>query len=652
MNPSTKRTSEALGAYLAEPHADVRRKVLAILASGPFQIPLEIEREEHRVRVLEALKVLADEGLGGLAYPEAYGGEGAPGRAIAVFETLAFGDGSILVKFGVQFGLWGGSVYQLGTEKHHDRWLGRIAALELPGCYAMTEIGHGSNVRGLETTATWNDEADAFVLRTPHEGAGKEWIGNAALHGRMATVFAQLSVGGEDHGVHALVVPIRDENGALLPGIRIEDNGPKVGLNGVDNGRIWFDEVWVPRENLLDRFATVTEDGRYESPIDGAGRRFFTMLGTLVAGRISIAAASVSAAKVGLAVAVRYSEERRQFGPDDGSEVPILDYTSHQRRLLPRVAETYALHFAVRDLSERYAAVVKGRAGDRPGHGGTGAEDEGTEPGSRREGRSEEALREVEARAAGLKALASWHVARALQESREAMGGRGYHAGNRIGRLRADTDVFATFEGANPVLLQLVAKSLLTQYREEMGDLSVLDVVRYVADRAGTRVRERNPVATRRTDSDHLRDPEYHLQAFEYRAERLLESAARRLKGLLDDGVEPFEAFNRFQDHLETLAVAHTEWVALGAFLDGVAAAPDDVRPLLADVARLYALERMEADRAWFLEAGYVEPPKSRAIRAEVGMLCRGLREHARLLVDGWGIPDGVLGAVDVVEEG
>jgi acyl-CoA oxidase len=661
MNPSDRRTSDSLAVHLAGPHADVRRKVLELLQTPAFHIPLEIDRAEHRARVLEALKVLAAEGLGRLAYPEAYGGEGAPGRAIAVFETLAFGDSSILIKFGVQFGLWGGSVYQLGTEKHHERWLRDIGTLELPGCYAMTEIGHGSNVRGLETVARWDEGEGAFVLHTPHEGAGKEWIGNAALHGRMATVFTQLRVGGEDHGVHALVVPIRDEDGVLLPGIRIEDNGPKVGLNGIDNGRIWFDQVRVPRENLLDRFASVTEDGRYESPIDSAGRRFFTMLGTLVAGRISIAAGSVSVAKVGLAVAVRYSEERRQFGPEGGPEVPILDYPSHQRRLLPRVAETYALHFAVRDLAERYAAVVKGRAGDRPGHGGTGADADAdaasadtagadaAEPGSRPEGRSEEALREVEARAAGLKALASWHAARALQESREAMGGRGYHAGNRIGRLRADTDVFATFEGANPVLLQLVAKSLLTQYREEMGDLSALDIVRYVADRAGTRVRERNPVATRRTDSEHLRDSGYHLQAFEYRAERMLESAARRLKAFMDDGIDAFEAFNRVQDHLETLAVAHTEWVALQAFLDGVDAAPEDVRPLLADVARLYALERMEADRAWFLEAGYVESAKSRAIRAEVGALCRELREVAVELVDGWGIPDGVLGAVDVV---
>jgi len=620
---------ELLQAYLQTPYPTLRARVLDLLATGPFQTPVEIGRVEHRERVLAALRILAGEGFGSLGYPAAFGGHDAPEQAVAVFETLAFGDTSILVKFGVQFGLWGGSVLQLGTRKHHERWLTDIGTLAIPGCYAMTEIGHGSNVRGLETTATWSDEADAFLLQTPHKGAGKEWIGNAALHGRMATVFAQLSVGGVEHGVHAFVVPIRDEKGGLLPGVRIEDNGPKVGLNGIDNGRIWFDEVWVPRENLLDRFATVTEDGHYESAIENPGRRFFTMLGTLVSGRISLAAAGVSVSKLGLAVAVRYSQDRRQFGPEDDLEVPILDYPVHQRLLLTRVAETYALHFAVRELTDRYARVLR----------------------HQREGREDgpDALREVEARAAGLKALTSWHCADTLQASREAMGGRGFWAPNRLGRLRADTDIFTTFEGANTVLLQLVAKSLLTQYREEMGDLSVLDVVRYVADRAGTGVRERNPMATRRTERDHLRDPHFHRAAFRYREDRLLESAARRLKGFIDQGHDAFEAFNRCQDHLEALAKAHTERITLEAFLDGVAAAPQEVAPLLGQVAALYALARMEADRAWFLEAGYVEPVKSRAIRAEVEALCSALRPEAVTLVDAWGIPDAVLGAPDVV---
>ncbi|MEJ2540382.1 MAG: acyl-CoA dehydrogenase [Gemmatimonadota bacterium] len=615
--------------FLTRPHPDVRARVMELLRHDAFHIPLEISREAYRERVLKALKILADEGIGLLGFPRAVGGGGAPGAAIAAFETLGFGDTSITVKYGVQFGLWGGSVYQLGTEKHHRRWLHDIGTLELPGCYAMTEISHGSNVRGLETTATWDGEAGAFVVDTPREEAGKEWIGNAALHGRMATVFAQLSVGGEEHGVHALVVPIRDADGAVLPGVRIEDNGPKVGLNGVDNGRIWFDGVRVPRDHLLDRFATVTEDGRYESPIESAGRRFFTMLGTLVSGRISIAAASVSAAKVGLTVAVRYSEERRQFGPDDGPEVPILDYPVHQRLLLPRVATTYALHFAVRSLAERYDRLLEARSGDE------------SIPG--------DDLREVEAAAAGLKALASWHCADALQASREAMGGRGYHAANRIGRLRADTDIFATFEGANTVLLQLVAKSLLTRFRQEMGDLRLVDVVRYLADRAGTSLSERNPVATRRTDPDHLRDPEYHRAALDYRVERLVESAARRLKQRMDDGRDPFQAFNECQDHLETLGRAHTERLMMDAFLDAVARAPSPgVSETLREVACLFGLSRLERHRAWYLEAGYLEPVKSRAIRAQVGALCGELRPGAAELVGAWGIPEEILDARDV----
>jgi len=617
-----------LAAFLARPHPEVRQRVLDLLGRPEFQVPLEVARSEHRQQVLDALRLLADEEIGLLGFPETVGGAGDPGAAIAAFETLGFGDTAILVKYGVQFGLWGGSVFQLGTVGHHQRWLNAIGTLELPGCYAMTEISHGSNVRELETTATWDGDSGEFVVDSPTEDSGKEWIGNAALHGRMATVFAQLRVDGEDHGVHALVVPIRGDDGQPLPGIRIEDNGPKAGLNGVDNGRIWFDSVRIPRDHLLDRFAHVTEDGRYESPIQSAGRRFFTMLGTLVAGRISIASASVSAAKVGLTVSIRYSEKRTQFGPEGQPEVPILDYPVHQRLLLPRLATTYALHFAVRRLAERYDELL------------TRQREDDAVPGDE--------LREVEAGAAGLKALASWHCQDALQASREAMGGRGFHAANRIGRLRADTDIFTTFEGANTVLLQLVAKSLLTRFREEMGDLRFMGLVRYLADRTGTRIAKRNPLATRRTDPDHLSDADYHRAAFEYREERLTESAARRLKNRLDEGMEPFHAFTECQHHLESLGRAHTERIMLDAFQDAVARAPTPgASELLKELCALFALSVLERERAWYLEAGSMEPPKSRAIRAQVEARCGALRPHARELVDAWSIPDDVLNARD-----
>ena len=609
--------------YLNDPHAETRARVWKLLRSPELALPLDLPTDEYRERVLLALRALAGEGLGGLGYPEAYGGRNDPGAAIAVFETLAYGDLSVLVKFGVQFGLWGGSVLQLGTARHHEKYLAGIASLELPGCYGMTETGHGSNVRDLQTLARYDAETAEFVVNTPSTEAQKDWIGNAAVHGRLATIFAQLEVDGVQHGVHAFVIPIRDDRGAPNPGVKITDRGTKVGLNGVDNGTLSFDHVRIPRENLLDRFGQVSPEGAYSSPIPSAGRRFFTMLGTLVAGRISVSAASVSTAKTALTVAIRYGNERRQFGPSDTEEVRILDYRVHQRLLLPRLATTYGLHFAVRDLIRRYT--------ESPG-GSDGA---------------------IEVDAAGLKAYASSHTMETIQACREACGGQGYLAANRLGALREDVDVFTTFEGANPVLLQLVAKGLLSGYRDEMGDLRLWGTVRHVVDRAGVRLTEMNPVATRKTDEAHLRDPEVHLAAFRYREDRLLASVARRLRDLLANGTSSFDAMNVTQDHLVTLANAHVERIILECFRHAVMRAPTPaISELLDGVATLFALATIEKNRAWYLESAYMESPKTRAVRQLVNEVCSEVRPQAGFLVDGFGIPDEVLRSPAVTPRG
>ena len=608
-----------LTAHLNSTHRDVRARVMELLSTPELAPTAGLSRAEYREWVLGVVRMLAAEGLGSLGYPEEYGGRGDLGASIAAFETLAYGDLSVLVKFGVQFGLWGGSVLQLGTERHHRAYLEGIGTLDIPGCFAMTETGHGSNVRDLQTVARYEPDQQEFVIHTPCLEARKDWIGNAALHGRMATVFAQLEVGGTEHGVHAFVVPIRDESGVTLPGITITDRGAKVGLNGVDNGTIEFDRVRVPRESLLNRFGEVAPDGTYTSPITSPGRRFFTMLSTLVGGRVSIAAASVSTSKTALTIAVKYGDSRRQFGPANSPEVPLLEYTVHRLLLLPRLATTYGLHFAVQDLIERYAAQTKKSAYD---------------------------ARSLEVDAAGLKAYASIHAMRVIQSCREACGGQGYLAANRFGALRADVDVFTTFEGANAVLLQLVAKSLLSDYREEMGDLKLWGVVRYLADRAGTRVTEMNPIVTRSTDEAHLRDPEFHEAALRYREERLLGSLARRLKALIDDGATSFEAVNGTQDHMVKLAMAHVEHTILKSFRDGAAGVPDsETAEILSNLATLYAVETIDADKSWYLESGYMDASKTRAIRGLVNQLCREIRSQAVWLVDGFGIPEGVLGA-------
>jgi acyl-CoA oxidase len=368
---------------------------------------------------------------------------------------------------------------------------------------------------------------------------------------------------------------------------------------------------------MLDRFASVAPDGTYDSPIPSAGKRFFTMLSTLVGGRISVARAGLSAAKSGLTIAVRYGNRRRQFGPKDEPEVPLLDYRTHKRRLLPRLATTYALHFALDDLTRRFAA--KG---------------------------PEDPLDRVEAEANALKAYATWHTTDTLQEAREACGGQGYRADNRIAALKADTDVFTTFEGDNTVLMLQVAKGLLSDFRREFRDMNLLGMVRFVADEVATRMTELNPVVTRKTDDEHLRSLDFHQSAFQYRTDRMLLSAGRRLQRRIEGEMEPFEAFVDVQDHLVQLAHAEAERVVLERFVGAIESVEDDdLRDTLTRLRRLFALACIEADLDWFLEAGYVESGKAKAIRGAVNDLCDEVRPHAEALVDAFGIPDSCLAA-------
>src|SRR5919112_400450 len=308
MTATTHSDPKKLKAVLDGEHAPTRDRVRDWLqVPGNGAVAEDLPTEEHRARVLAWATELATEGDTAMGYPVEYGGQDAVARSVAGFETLAYGDLSLLVKCGVQFGLFGGAVLHLGTAHHHERHLRAIARMELPGCFAMTETGHGSNVQALRTTATYEPESDEFIVHTPTADARKDYIGNAARDGRMAAVFAQLIVGGEERGVHALLVPIRDESGRVLDGVRIEDCGPKLGLDGVDNGKLWFDGVRVPREALLDRYAKVSENGTYYSEIESPTKRFFSMLGTLIQGRVSVCRPAVNAPQAALAIAVRHA---------------------------------------------------------------------------------------------------------------------------------------------------------------------------------------------------------------------------------------------------------------------------------------------------------------------------------------------------------
>ncbi|MFN2525487.1 MAG: acyl-CoA dehydrogenase [Actinomycetota bacterium] len=623
-----------LHSFLDGKWAEVREEARDQLRRPLFKPVSGLATEEHRARVFEQMQALAETPGPRFGFPERYGGGGDVGAFVTGFETLGFGDLSLLVKVGVQWGLFGGAIYHLGTEQHHERYLKEVMSLALPGCFGMTETGHGSDVQSLRTTATYIPEDQVFVIHTPDEDARKDYIGNAARDGHIAVVFAQLIDGDESHGVHAFLVPIRDAQGKVVPGVTIEDCGHKAGLNGVDNGRLYFDQVRVPRAALLDRYGSVAPDGTYSSPIDNRTRRFFTMIGTLVQGRVSVSGAAVSAAKVALAIAIRYGLRRKQFSPPDGDEeVTILDFFQHQRRLLPRLATTYALHFAQEEL----VGLL---------HESFSTQDH-----------SEKDRRRLEAVAAGVKATTTWHATATIQTCREACGGAGYLSDNRLPQLKADTDVFTTFEGDNTVLLQLVAKGLLTDYRDEFGSLDILGMARFVTDQVLTRAIERFSgrqlietliaAVPGRDDDNSILDRGHHLELFEWRERHLIEGLARRLKRGIDAGEDAFAVFNRAQDHVLLTAQAHIDRIVLECFVAAIDRCADEaVASLLNKVCDLHALATVERQRGWYQEHGRLTPRASKAVIAAVNQLCAELRPHARLLVDSFGIPEECLGPI------
>ena len=621
-------TAEHLRNTLDGRFRDVKNRMRHELSDQVFRPHYTPNTVIARTKVDEQMRIMASRGAAEDGFKKEHGGNGDVGAAVTQIEMLAMSDLSLMVKAGVQWGLFGGAIENLGTERHHQAYVQKLIDLDLLGCFAMTETGHGSDVQALETTATYDPDSQEFVIDSPTPTSRKDYIGGAAQTARVAAVFAQLiTADGTGHGVHCFVVPIRDDAGNDLPGVTTSDCDYKGGLPGVDNGRIQFDHVRVPRENLLNKYADVAPDGTYTSPIENPNRRFFTMLGTLIRGRVTVGGSAGAAARVALDIATRYALQRRQFAaPDDDTEVLLMDYLVHQRRLLPLIAKSYALQFAQNELVSKTHEL---QTADDP---------------------DPEEQRELESRAAGLKAANTWHATTAIQEAREACGGAGYLAENRLIALKADTDVFTTFEGDNHVLTQLVAKELLTAYADDIKGMSPVEWVRFAANFASERVMKRTAAQTiMQTILDTRQDNEEEgslfnrgtqVQMFEDREEYMLASVARRLQAKSKE-MSAFDAFNSVQDHVLHAATAHIDRIILEAFVAGIDACEDEeAREILGMVCDLYALSVIEGDKAWFVEHRFLSTERAKAVTRGINDRCRRLRPYAEMLVDGFGIPE------------
>ena len=610
--------------------AEIRRHTRSVIEEKELFTPAGASMEKHREWALKSLRTLVKENATQYGFPVELGGQRNPGGSLSSFEELILGDASLQIKFGVQWGLFGSAILNLGTDYHHKTFLPGVTRLDTPGCFAMTETGHGSDVASIGTTATYDPATQEFVVNTPDRHSYKDYIGNAALHGEAAVVFAQLYTEGENQGVHAFYVPLR-KRGKLLPGVGAEDDGLKGGLNGIDNGRLYFNRVRIPRANLLNRYADVEPDGTYTSSIENKGRRFFTQLGALVQGRVSLTGAVTNAQKLALDIAVRYSLARKQFHGSDGEETTLLDYGRHQRRLIPLIALTYAQIFTHQEMLNQYHAVFTG------------------------ENDTDESRSDLETVSAAAKALSSWYSLNTVQECREACGGQGFMAEHRLTGLRADLDVYVTFEGDNNVMLQLVAKRLLGDYAKAFKSPDFGTLAQYVAgqfgeatiNRGGLRGLAQNIVdfgSTARSVG-YVKDEEHQHQLLTDRVHTMVANIANKLKAAGSDKAKQAELFNRHQNDLIKAAKAHAELIMWEAFTSALKTIKDaDSLKILTWLRDLYGFTLLEDNLDWYLINGRLSAARAEAITEYIDTrLLPRLKPHAESLVDAFELSPGLV---------
>jgi acyl-CoA oxidase len=515
-------------------------------------------------------------------------------------------DGSTATKMTVQFNLFGGTLLKLGTEKHRKLVEG-VDSLENMGAFALTEVGYGNNASNMKTTITFDPKTDELVINTPSDDplAAKIWITNGALHATHAVVFGQLMVHGKCHGVHGVVARIRTVNMVPMTGVTLSDMGGKQGCNGVDNAKIVFSNLRVPRENLLDRYSQLTREGEFSCSIEKVHLRFLTVADQLVSGRLCLASFGLGGMKVSLSAAVRYSSTRKQFSPaTDEPDVPILKYLSQQRALLPAIASTYAYQAALDYAKQRYSKQT--------------AEDSRT----------------VVQIICALKPLASWAFIETAQTARERCGGAGYLEVNQLSGGINDGHAAVTAEGDNVVLHQKVAREVLGSLKAELAgvkgllalaDLSVLRPLRMLFLGPGD-----------------VRSHATQLELFALRERYLAVTLGLALQG--KKGKDLFWAWNANLDVSLALARAYGEKIALERLHDKIRHATPELAPALERLASLFALSRIEADRS-FVTMGCLTGKDLAEVGAEVNRLCEFMADEAVALVDSFGLPPHILTA-------
>lgn len=502
-----------------------------------------------------------------------------------------------------------------GTKEQTAKWLPKAYNYEMIGTYAQTELGHGTNVRGLETTATYDPRSEEFVLHSPTLTSLKWWPGGLGKTCNHAIVMALLFTKGECHGMHGFLVQLRDyTTHQPLQGVSLGDIGPKYGFDTIDNGFLRLTHLRIPRDNMLMKSCQVLKDGTYIKPKSDKhayGAMIFVraMIVLDQAGRGIAQAATI---------AIRYSCVRRQSELKPGELEPqILDFQTQQYKLLPLLASAYAYWFAGLKMRETYFMlnyeIQQGNI---------------------------EALPELHASSSGLKAFTSYGAMSGIEVCRLACGGHGYSQASGIPKIYVQTTAACTYEGENTVLYLQTARYLVKAYQQSQQQQQQQPPsggVSYLFERRN----KKSTIGAGRLTVDTLVD------AYKHRATGLIASAYKKYARLQAEGKESYHAWNLTSVELAAAAEAHCHLYVIEAFVEKISNLSDaSVSAVLYLLFELYAAFGISNSAAELLADGYLSSQQLDIVNERILHLLTEIRPNAVGLVDSFDFTDRLLGSI------